>query len=108
MHLDDVELLAIVRTQLRNLMGIEAPPAFHRIHRWPAGSPQYDVGHLDRIAEIETLLPDGIFVTGGAYRGIGIPDIARDAAAIASNAFQHVEERFETTTRPLIHSRARN
>jgi oxygen-dependent protoporphyrinogen oxidase len=83
MELDDEQLLKLVREQLSILLGIEASPAFHRIYRWPAGSPQYDVGHLDRVAGIEAALPSGVTVVGSPYRGVGIPDIVRAARETA-------------------------
>jgi oxygen-dependent protoporphyrinogen oxidase len=79
--LDDDCLIQVVRDQLRDLLGIEAPPAFHRVYRWSAASPQYDVGHLERIAEIEQTLPSHVFVTGSAYHGVGLPDLVRSATA---------------------------
>lgn len=81
--LDDDQLLALVHEQLRDLFGIEDAPLFHRIVRWPAGSPQYDVGHLDRVDAIEKALPRGLFVTGSPYRGVGIPDVVRGANGVA-------------------------
>jgi oxygen-dependent protoporphyrinogen oxidase len=80
MRLDDGALLEVVATELRDLLGITAPPAVHRVHRWLAGSPQYDVGHLDRVAAIEAALPAGISVTGSPYRGVGIPDVINEAS----------------------------
>jgi oxygen-dependent protoporphyrinogen oxidase len=56
---------------------------FRRVTRWPAGSPQYDVGHLDRLAAIEGALPIGLHVAGSAYRGVGLPDLAREADLLA-------------------------
>ena len=43
--------------------------------RWPGAFPQYDVGHLDRVADIERSLSrwPGLAVAGAAYRGVGIP-----------------------------------
>ena len=82
--LEEDELLSLVTAQLRQLLGIEQAPAFHRIHRWPAGSPQYDVGHLDRLARFEQALPAGLFVTGSPYRGVGVPDIVRAARETAA------------------------
>lgn len=79
MDCDDDRLRNLVRSELKYLFGVTAPPAFTRIHRWAAGSPQYDVGHLDRIAAIENALPPGIMVTGSAYRGVGIPDVIHQA-----------------------------
>jgi oxygen-dependent protoporphyrinogen oxidase len=82
MSLSDDHLLRIVGEQLHGLLGIDSPPSFHRIYRWEAGSPQYDVGHLNRIAQIESGLPAGVFITGSAYHGVGLPDLVRAATAV--------------------------
>jgi protoporphyrinogen/coproporphyrinogen III oxidase len=79
MHYNDEELLIMVREQLRQILGIEAPPLFHRIFRWHDASPQYDVGHLDRVSAIETAAPAGLYLTGSAFRGVGIPDCVHQA-----------------------------
>ena len=83
MDLDDAALLAVVRTELHHLLGVSSPPAWHRIHRWPAGSPQYDVGHLERAEAIEETLPVGIHVTDSPYRGVGTPDVIHQARQTA-------------------------
>jgi oxygen-dependent protoporphyrinogen oxidase len=83
MQLSDDALRDIVGSELRSLMGITKPPAFDRIQRWPQGSPQYDVGHLDRIARIEAALPDGIDLIGSPYRGVGVPDIVHQSWQLA-------------------------
>lgn len=77
MELDDVALYATVRRELDALLGINAEPLFHRIYRWRRSNPQYDVGHLERVAAIERSLPSGIHVAGSAYRGVGIPDCVK-------------------------------
>ena len=79
MLLDDDALLQTMRSELRALLGIQSAPLFHRIYRWPAGSPQYDVGHIERIAAIDAAMPEHIVVTGSPYRGVGIPDIVRES-----------------------------
>jgi len=83
MLLDDDALLHAMRSELRALLGIQVAPLFHRIYRWPAGSPQYDVGHVDRVAAIDASLPDRIVLTGSPYRGVGIPDIVRESRQVA-------------------------
>ena len=47
--------------------------------------PQYDVGHLDRVAAIESRLEalPGLALAGGAYRGVGIADCVRSGEAAA-------------------------
>lgn len=70
----DKEIEQIARQELKAILDIDAQPLFHRIFRWQNATPQYDVGHLERVAAIEAALPGGVFVTGSPYRGIGIPD----------------------------------
>jgi oxygen-dependent protoporphyrinogen oxidase len=79
MSYDDAHMLDVVQRELRLLLGIEAPPIFHRIYRWIDANPQYDVNHLDRIAEVEAALPPGLYVTGSAFRGVGMPDCVHQA-----------------------------
>ncbi len=83
MELDDDTLLATVRRELDQQLGIRAAPLFHRIYRWHRSNPQYDVGHLDRVAAIEADLPRGLYVTGSPYRGVGIPDCVKQAQETA-------------------------
>ena len=74
--LPDDELLAVVLRELKRTMGLDAKPLLHRIYRWPRGTPQYVVGHLDRIAAMEkkaATIP-GLHLAGSAFRGIGMPD----------------------------------
>lgn len=81
--LDDASLGALARSELRALMGITAEPLLTEIFRWPRSMPQYDVGHLDRVAALEKALPAGVYLVGNAYRGIGIPDCVRGAREVA-------------------------
>ncbi|MDE0298069.1 MAG: protoporphyrinogen oxidase [Candidatus Poribacteria bacterium] len=79
--LDDGKLAQLVRSEIGDILGITANPIVQRIHRWPRGRPQYDVGHLDCVSKIETLADTipGLFFTGSAYRGSGIPDCVKEA-----------------------------
>jgi len=85
LDLPDDELKAMVRRELAGMLGIRADvePRLWRVHRWPDGYPQYDLGHLDRIASIERGLPPGVAVAGCAYRGVGVPDCVRQGAEAA-------------------------
>ncbi len=49
--------------------------------------PQYEVGHLDRINEIENEIKNlpGLALAGNAYRGAGIPDCIRSGEAAAES-----------------------
>ncbi|MCS7220717.1 MAG: protoporphyrinogen oxidase [Anaerolineae bacterium] len=80
----DERLLATVQDELRGIMGITARPVLVRIYRWPLANPQYDVGHLDRVARLEALCPSGLYLTGSAYWGLGIPDCIRQGEETAA------------------------
>jgi len=81
--LDDEALVGLVREELRVIMGVRAEPSVARVYRWPRGNPQYDVGHLERVDRIEALCPLGLYLTGSAYRGVGIPDCVKQGQATA-------------------------
>jgi oxygen-dependent protoporphyrinogen oxidase len=81
--LDDAALLALVRTELRDILGIAVEPLWSRIYRWPRANPQYDLGHLDRMDALDGLLPAGLYLSGSAYRGVGIPDCVRQGQEAA-------------------------
>ena len=91
-QLDDAEMAAVVRAELRDIMGITAEPEFVEIFRWPRGMPQYRVGHVELVAHIEAAVArvPGIELAGGAYHGIGIGDCLREGSAAAERALEHV------------------
>jgi oxygen-dependent protoporphyrinogen oxidase len=83
MAVPDDNLLPIVQAELAEIMGLTAQPIFHRIYRWDKSNPQYDVGHLERVAAIQAQLPPNLFVTGSPYGGVGIPDCVHQAQQTA-------------------------
>jgi len=89
MNLDEPTLLTTVREQLNDILGISAEPLFHRVYHWWDANPQYDLGHLERVARIESALPPGIVVTGSAYRGVGMPDCVHQSQLTAKAILQH-------------------
>lgn len=88
----DDELEQIVSRELATLMGVTARPVFQRIYRWFNANPQYDKGHLQQVDAIEAALPEGLFVTGSAYRGIGIPDCVHQAQQTAGKITNYLSE----------------
>jgi oxygen-dependent protoporphyrinogen oxidase len=90
MDLEDKELVSVVRDELKVLLGIEAKPIFHRIYRWNRANPQYDVGHLEQVEEIESALPGGLYVTGSPYRGIGLPDCVHQGQQTAARILSEI------------------
>jgi protoporphyrinogen/coproporphyrinogen III oxidase len=72
---DDEDLAALAGGELSEAIGLAAAPVASRVTRWGGGLPQYNVGHLDRVAAIRSAVAGqpGIAVAGAAYDGIGIP-----------------------------------
>ncbi len=82
----DDELLATIQRELHDLLGVTADPLAVRISRWPRSFPQYEPGHLGRVAHLERLVgewrPD-VALAGAAYRGVGIPACIRQGREAA-------------------------
>jgi oxygen-dependent protoporphyrinogen oxidase len=90
----DEELVALVRAELKALMGITEAPILAKVYRWPRAMPQYLVGHLSRLATIEEKLRrlPGVFLTGAGYRGVGIPDCIRDGQETAERVCAYFDK----------------
>ena len=88
--LDESELAARVEEDLRELLGINEAPLFVETAKWERSMPQYEVGHLERVNEIENLVNQlpGLTLAGNSYRGAGIPDCIRSGESAANRSFQ--------------------
>jgi oxygen-dependent protoporphyrinogen oxidase len=82
LQLDDDALTATVREELAAVCGITVEPSYAEVNRWWKAMPQYTLGHLDRLAQLEAAVSryPGLVLTGAGYRGVGIPDCIRDGA----------------------------
>ena len=72
----DEEILRMVRDELSNILGVGGDPDFSVVVRYQNAMPQYHVGHVDLVEQIEsrTETHPGFALAGNAYRGVGIPD----------------------------------
>jgi oxygen-dependent protoporphyrinogen oxidase len=86
LSLGDDAVVALVRGELQQAMGITAVPRFVRIFRHPVGIPQYTTGHLGRLARIDGALArhPGLFVTGNSYLGVAINACVAEAGPLAA------------------------
>lgn len=94
-HKSDDELLRIVKTELADILGVRGEPRFAVVSRHEQAMPQYHVGHLSRVAEIERLLSahSTLALAGNAFTGVGIPDCIRSGERAMERIFQTVVRR---------------
>lgn len=96
---DDLRNLAL--HEMRDVMGIAATPLLSRVDRFDRAMPQYHVGHLERIDEIESLSTrvPGLYLAGAAYGGVGIPDCVSSGERAAAAARRYLEQHAPQLTR---------
>jgi len=81
----DEQILQIVRDELSRIISLTAEPLFTRVYKWRSAMAQYSVGHLDRLARIQTHCQNhpGLALAGNGFSGIGVPDCVRSGAEAA-------------------------
>ncbi len=84
----DKDLLTAVRKDIDEILRINGEPMLVRIFRWDKTMPQYVIGHEERLSLLEKILKrhPGLFLTGSAYRGIGISDCVHQGELVAKKA----------------------
>ena len=82
----DDQLVALVTSDLKDIVGVSGTPSLSRIYRWKRGIPQFTIGHRDTMVTIEQELQNlgGIFVTGNAYYGIGLNDCVKQSYKVVT------------------------
>ena len=92
LKMDDDTLVSRVQEELVEAMGLTAGPVHQRIQRWPQAMPQYLVGHADRLDALKAALEHlpGLYLTGAAYRGVGMASCVADAERIARDVAEGV------------------
>ena len=87
----DGDLVDACARHLSAVLDLPERPESSSVVRWMRAMPQYEVGHVDRVAAIRRSLPAGIFVVGSAYDGVGIPDCVRAAGETAEQVLAHLD-----------------
>ncbi len=80
LSLADDEMIETVIREMGELLGLGGRPVMTRVFRWPSGTPQLEVGHLERMRAVEKDIAavPGLFLTGAGVRSTGIPDSVAD------------------------------
>ena len=92
LNLSTNEIVAIVRRELNEILGLTAEPLAARVYKWPQSMAQYSVGHLDRLERIHQLLQETprLTLAGNGYRGIGVPDCVRTGREAATQMLRYL------------------
>lgn len=85
----DAELTEMVQSELADILGVTGKPQFSKLLRHNQSMPQYHLGHLQLVEEIEQQAAQypGLELAGNAYRGVGIPDCIHSAEQAAERLF---------------------
>jgi protoporphyrinogen/coproporphyrinogen III oxidase len=102
LDMDDETMVNRVHDELVEAMGLTAGPNHQSIQRWPQAMPQYLVGHQDRLDALDAAIHHlpGLYLTGAAYRGVGLASCVADAKRTAQDVAQDVL-RPQADVRPL-------
>ncbi len=90
----DGDWIESVRRDLRDFLGIQAPPLWTSVRRFSASMPRYRVGHLDRMARLNERLArhPGLTLAGNGLDGIGLPDCVRLGETAAETMWDHAKK----------------
>jgi len=87
---NEAKLLDLVKGELAVIMNIRSDPDFMRVYRHDMAIPQYTVGHLERLRNIDALLQKhkNLYLTGNAYRGVSVNDCIENSFMLAEKIIE--------------------
>ncbi len=85
-------IIDLVTSELKDIMGIAVNPDFVRVYKHEKGIPQYSLGHQKRLETIDEIVSKfrGFYLTGNAYRGIGVNDCIENSYKLAEKIVQEI------------------
>lgn len=92
-ELSDDQIVKVVLEDLNKTMDITMEPEFFVVSRWKEAMPQYTVGHKKRMETIKKHLSEelpGVFLAGGSYEGLGIPDCIDQGEAAVEKVLKYL------------------
>jgi oxygen-dependent protoporphyrinogen oxidase len=91
LDLTDEEMVQAVERDMTPILGLKGRPSVTRVFRWPGGTPQLEVGHLERMRAVESAVAEvpGLHLTGAGIWSTGIPDSVADATRVAVAAAEN-------------------
>ena len=89
---DEGKLTDIAVHELKDIMDISVQPDFVRVYKHGKGIPQYPPGHGARLEKINEIVSRfrGFYITGNAYRGIGVNDCIENSYRLAERLGEEI------------------
>jgi oxygen-dependent protoporphyrinogen oxidase len=89
---DSEKLIHLVMGELKDIMGIDVDPDFAKVYTHNRGIPQYFLGHEKRLERIDSIIGrfKKMYITGNAYRGIGVNDCIENSMKLAERIVQEI------------------
>lgn len=90
---EDKRLVKIIKSEIKEILGISAEPVIAKVYHWKKKMPQYTLGHCDRVEQIEELTArhEGLKIAGASYQGVGVPDCLNKGRLAAQSAIEHLK-----------------
>jgi len=92
------DLLELAKEELNLTLGINVEPILSRVFMWEKAMPQYNLGHPEKLIQIESALEKypGLALAGNGYRGIGIPDCIHSGELAVERVLKSARSNVET------------
>ncbi|EHJ07778.1 protoporphyrinogen oxidase [Staphylococcus simiae] len=89
----DEEIVSIVRRDLSKMMTFKGDPDFTIVNRLPKSMPQYHVGHIQQIRQIQQHIRNTyprLRVTGASFEAVGLPDCIKQGKEAVEELLQEI------------------
>lgn len=89
----DEEIVSIVRRDLSKMMTFKGDPEFTIVNRLPKSMPQYHVGHIQHIHQIQQHIRNTyprLRVTGASFEAVGLPDCIKQGKEAVEEILQEI------------------
>ena len=93
-ELPDDKLIEIAISDFTKIVKMHTNPQIVKLYKWTKAMPQYEIGHIEKVKEIEKILLQnkGIFIASAGYKGIGIPDCIKQGNETAKLVNEYLKK----------------
>ncbi len=94
-EMDEGEIAQIAQKEVGELMGLGGSPSFVHTKLWSNAIPQYDLGHIARVAKVEKLIAEapGLWIAGNSLYGSSFGKAAARGVRVGNEVIDWMEKR---------------